>query len=339
MGELLGIDIPESVVTRFLVATDEARPPGARHLRDMLSAGGLGRTARDLLASPLLSVGGGPAAGSPWEGRLDLLGGGDAELAEVRSARRHLPVTLLAGPAAQPRHAQAARLVARTLAVAAGGRVVDLAANQVLAPSDPPGHEPERFVLGQDWLGVFMAPDGDRRLRCDTAGLHRFGMPELVVRHIPYAHLLAAAALVRGLAQRLLADHLAWLQASPHPTHRTIPADRTLAPADLLRYWTGPTGPARAPGSPRPTGPAQAPGSPGSTGSREAGRAAGSAGPNGSAGPRRPPDGGRDSWSIAVRLHPEPALCPECVQALRITAPADEATWWTTAAAVLSPAL
>src|SRR5690606_10434706 len=130
--------------------------------------------------------------------RLRALGGGEGELAALRSARRHLVVTSIADPAAQPRQAQAARLVARTLAAATGGRGADLAANP--PPSDPPGPEPDRFLLCDDWLGVFLTPGEGRTLRADTAGLHRFGLPELVAVRIPYGRMLTAVTVLRGLA-------------------------------------------------------------------------------------------------------------------------------------------
>ncbi|SEF59510.1 hypothetical protein SAMN04489712_101537 [Thermomonospora echinospora] len=235
MGATLSLTIPESTTTRFLIATDDRSAPGVQRLRDALPAGGLARTARDLLASPLLLVTGCRAADSPWACRLPGLGGGAAELAALRSARHHLVVTSIATPAAQPRHAQAARLVARTLAAITGGRVADLAANQLL--TDPTGTESERFALHDDWLGVFVSPDPGPNLRADTAGLHRFGLPELLVRGVPYGRLLTAVNVLRGLAFRLLADHRAWLSAAPGAGDRQLPADPDLDLGDILRYW------------------------------------------------------------------------------------------------------
>ncbi|REF00123.1 hypothetical protein [Thermomonospora umbrina] len=235
MGTMLTLTIPESTTTRFLIAADDGTAPGIQRLRDSLPAGGPARTARDLLASPLLVVTGSRAADSPWTSRADGLGGGTADLGALRSARHHLVVTSIATPAAQPRHAQAARLVARTLATATGGRVVDLAANQFV--TDPTEPERDRFTLGDDWLGVFVGPDHGPTLRADTAGLHRFGLPELLARRVPYGRLLTAVSILRGLAHGILTDHRAWLATTPGAATWTLPATRTLQPADILAYW------------------------------------------------------------------------------------------------------
>lgn len=235
MGAMLSLTIPETTTTRFLIATDEPAAPGIRRLRDALPAGGLARTARDLLTSPLLTVTGCRAADSPWAARLRDLGGGETELRELRSARCHLVVTSIATPAAQPRHAQAARLVARTLAAATAGRVADLAAGLPL--TDPTGPEPERFKLCDDWLGVFVAPDTGQGVRAATAGLHRFGLPELLARHVPYERLRTAVNVLRGLAFRLQADQRSWLSTAPAAGSWRLPADTELDPGDVLRYW------------------------------------------------------------------------------------------------------
>lgn len=238
MSATLTLQIPESVVTRFLVATDERVRPGTGYLRDALGGGGPARTARDLLASPLLVVTGGRATDSLWADRPAGLGGGEVELAAARSARHQLVVTSVAAPAAQPRHAQAARLVARVLAAATSGVVADLAANQVLSGAGgPPVSEPERFILGEDWLGVFVAPDAERGVRADTVGLHRFGLPELLVRDVPYGCMLTAVNVLRGLAFRMLTEHWAWLSAGGRAGPREISADRDLDPGDVLRFW------------------------------------------------------------------------------------------------------
>lgn len=235
MGETLALSVPETTTTRFLIATDDESAPGIQRLGDLLPAEGLARIARDLLASPLLLVTGCSAADSPWTSRLRGLGGGEGELAALRSARRHLVVTSIAAPAAQPRQAQAARLVARTLAAATGGRVADLAANQVLG--DPTGPEPDRFLLCDGWLGLFLTPGEGRTMRADTAGLHRFGLPELVACQIPYGRMLTAVTVLRGLAARLLAEHRTWLSVDPVAAVWRVPVDLSLHPDDILRYW------------------------------------------------------------------------------------------------------
>ncbi|MDL4776386.1 hypothetical protein [Actinomadura xylanilytica] len=150
MSARLTLHVPASVTTRFLVATGEPATPDAAYLRDVLGRTGPAHTARDLLGSPLLTVDGGHDAPTRWSDRLHALGGPADSLERVLGATRHIVVTSVAAPAAQPRHAQAARLAARTLAAATGGVAVDLAANQVLVRDRGSPAEPERFVLGQE---------------------------------------------------------------------------------------------------------------------------------------------------------------------------------------------
>ncbi|HEX2312343.1 MAG TPA: hypothetical protein VHJ17_01325, partial [Thermomonospora sp.] len=86
MGTTLSLAVPESTTTRFLVVTEDGTAPGIQRLRDALPAGGLARTARELLTSPLLAVTGCRAADAPWATRLGGLGGGAADLGALRSA-------------------------------------------------------------------------------------------------------------------------------------------------------------------------------------------------------------------------------------------------------------
>ncbi|MQY09161.1 hypothetical protein [Actinomadura macrotermitis] len=156
---------------------------------------------------------------------------------EVLAARHHLLVTGASPPGSSPRHAQAARLAARTLAHLTGGRVADLDANQILARGTGPPDEPDRFLLGRDWLGVFLMRDGRARLRADTYGMHRFGLPELMVRLAPYGHLLTAAGVVRAMAFRLFSEHIERTPADGGAPVWQVRADRRLDGDDLLRYW------------------------------------------------------------------------------------------------------
>ncbi|MEU5882561.1 hypothetical protein [Spirillospora sp. NPDC047279] len=222
---------PASVTTRFLVATGESLTPPLGYLRDALPGTplgrtSLGRTARDLLGSPLLEVAAGRPVPTPWTPRLPGLGGAPERLRQVIEASHHIVLTAVAAPSAQPRQARAARLVARTLAAAVGGVLVDLDSNQVV--SDRP--EPARFHLGDEWIGVFVAIDGardaERCVRVSTSGMHRFGLPELVAREVAYGHMLTAANVLRALAHRVFADRPG-----------SLPADETVDTGDLYRFW------------------------------------------------------------------------------------------------------
>lgn len=216
----------EMATSRFLVATNESITPDARYLKEALPKTGLARTARALLGSPLLSIDPAQAAPTRWSRRILHLGGAPDGLQRVIEARHHVLLTSVAAPSDQPRHAQAARLVARVLAAAVSGSLVDLDSNQVLAAST--ATEPERFVLGNEWIGVFVTladdRDAERCIRVGTAGMHRFGLPEVMASEVPYGHMLTAANILRALAFRLLSDG-------------GLAAKFTLEAGDLLRFW------------------------------------------------------------------------------------------------------
>ncbi|KAB2352612.1 hypothetical protein [Actinomadura rudentiformis] len=225
----------ETVTTRFLVATNEgvtqlSSRRGIDHLCEALPKTRLGRTARALLRSRLLSIDPAQPAPTQWSPRLLHLGGAPEALQRVNEARHHVLLTSAAAPCDQPRHAQAARLVARVLAAAMSGDLVDLDSDQLLAASPSPGGttEPERFVLGNEWIGVFVTlaqeRDAEHCIRVGTAGMHRFALPEVMASEVPYGHMLTAANILRALAFRLLSDG-------------GIPAKFTLDAGDLLRFW------------------------------------------------------------------------------------------------------
>ncbi|MFF0524877.1 hypothetical protein ACFYTC_39820 [Actinomadura nitritigenes] len=253
MGGRFVLEVPVSVTTRFLVATQARTLPGAGRLPDSLGGGALAREAAAMLASAVLAVEPVTRPSADLKARFHRLAAPHGRLGAVVAARRHIAVTAEGPPAGQPRSAQAARLAARALAAAVGGTVADLDSRQILPGTPPdaePDAEPERFALGRGWVSVFVTLDpGDgARARIDTAGLHRFGLPEVAARHVPYASVLAAAHLVRGLARQLVAEQTAWLGRGHRDRTRATRRERAVSAADVLRFWgAGPPG--RAPGA------------------------------------------------------------------------------------------
>lgn len=246
MGGRFVLEVPASVTTRFLVATQARTLPGPGRLPDAIGDGALAREAAAMLASAGLVVEPVTRPSADLKARFHRLAAPHGRLGTVVGARRHIAVTAEGPPAGQPRSAQAARLAARALAAAVGGTVADLDSRQIL-PGAPPDAEPERCVLGRAWVSVFVTLDpGDgARARVDTAGLHRFGLPEVAARHVPYASVLAAANLVRGLTWQLVAEQTAWLGRGHRDRTRATRRDRAVSAADVLRFWgTGPQGPA-----------------------------------------------------------------------------------------------
>ncbi|HEU5028414.1 MAG TPA: hypothetical protein VFV01_26110 [Spirillospora sp.] len=248
MGGRFELEVPESVTTRFLVATQERTLPGSGRLPDAIGDGALAREAGAMLASARLVVEPVTRPSGDLKTRFHRLAAPPGRLGTVVGARRHIAVTAAGPPAGQPRTAQAARLAAHALAAAVGGTVADLDSRRIL-PGSPPPAEPERFALGHAWVSVFVTldPDGGARARIDTAGLHRFGLPEVAARRVAFGDVLTAANLVRGLTWQLVAEQSAWLGRGHRGRTRTTRRERAVSAADVLRFWgVGP--PSRAPG-------------------------------------------------------------------------------------------
>jgi hypothetical protein len=98
------------------------------------------------------------------------------------------------------------------------------------------GREHPDFCLADDWLATFIseAPTG---MRLTTAGLHRFGLPELEAREIPLSNTFAAVTLVRCLSVTLLTDHWDWLACNPGAPSRRLPDHCHADSRDVWHYW------------------------------------------------------------------------------------------------------
>lgn len=239
MGERFVLAVPGVVTARFLVATDARAVPGVDHLREAVGDRGLGRVAAGLLGAGRLTAEPVTEVTSELRERLHRLGGPPGRLRAVFGAARHITVTAATAPGVRPRGAQAARLTARVLAAAVRGTVADLDSGRILPPEDGRPAEPERFVLGRDWAPVYITlePDDATRARAETAGLHRFGLPEVAVRRVPYGSMLTAANLVRGLAWQLFAEQAAWLGRGAVAGPRETPAERPVTEGDVMNFW------------------------------------------------------------------------------------------------------
>jgi hypothetical protein len=242
---MIDLSVPESVAAPFVVAT--------AHPLDDPAAVARGRVrlplAAELLGSSLLRFRVRPAAES---GYADLIGSAawarPEETHLLGKARYHIVITGHAPPVSQPEHAQAAREIARVVAEACDGVVYDAWSHQVLPHAFRFGAEHPEFCLADDWLATFVTGDEDGALHLVTAGLHRFGLPELEARDVPGGNLFAAVTLLRCLAVGHLDEHWAWLACNPGARLRRIPAETVVEGADVWRYWAAePAGVAGAP--------------------------------------------------------------------------------------------
>ncbi|MEU0564301.1 hypothetical protein ABZ297_02745 [Nonomuraea sp. NPDC005983] len=183
------------------------------------------------LGSPLLTI---THHGSPWKpAGLDL---SDDERGALRRTRQHLLVSSTAPPSELPGSAQLARATARALARECGGLVIDPLTGASVLSCDRRAGEPTDFRLADDWLGWDVQAHGDVAcpqsgpadaaacdcLRVTSKGLGRFALPEITVDGAACAHTLCATNLLRTVAQRLVADQLAFVSARPRAGVRVI---------------------------------------------------------------------------------------------------------------------
>lgn len=251
MSESLRIPVPEQVPTTYVVAM--RRPPSDPRaaLDNRLAAcasGTLRTVAGDLLDSGAARIDTRRAADSPWSGAFCR-----AALSEIGAAERlwhaahHVSVTVPAGPAAQPGRAQSARAIARALARAGDGLIFDPASGRILAGiNDSP--EPEAFRLCDDWLSLSADGAQDEHgtaragevLTQRTAGLRRFGLPELALPGVRPDQVLAGISLLRGVAVTVLRElwtHLA-KAGRPEPAGPwSRPATLRFGVAEIWQYW------------------------------------------------------------------------------------------------------
>jgi hypothetical protein len=247
MTDRFPIQVPSSVTAHFIIAVPETTAVGAELLHAPLSllgcGGALATTARELVESSRLILGGGPAETSGWRDRLRGVAGPGDETTCLLSATQHIVVTSIGPPAAGPREAQAARFLARSIATRAAGVLVDAMANQALSRAGSPGApraEAESFVLGDDWLAVFVNGDGESeagRVRVETAGLRRFALPELTMQNVPLGRMLTAVNVVRALAYRLLRDYWVWLAGQAGERVWWVQRECYAAARDVWRFW------------------------------------------------------------------------------------------------------
>src|SRR6266545_1388343 len=255
MTDRLPIELPSSITAHFVIAASGTTTTGADPIDEQLTSfggtGALATLARDLFEASRLVVNGGPAATSGWHDQLCGVAGPGDETARLPDASQHIVVTSVGPPAAGPREAQAARFVARSIAARTAGVVVDVMANQALArgggppgPPGPPGAprgEADTFVLGDEWLAVFVdcddTPATAGLVRVKTAGLHRFALPELAMRNVPLGRMLTAVNIVRAMAYRLLLESWAWLAGHPGEPVWWIEREQYAAARDVWRYW------------------------------------------------------------------------------------------------------
>jgi hypothetical protein len=245
---MIDLDIPETVATPFVVATD--RPP--RDPAAVARARVRHPLAADLLGTPLVQFTTLPVGGS---GYAELIGGAawarPADRRLLHKFTHHVVVMGHIPPVSQPDHGQATRAIARVVAESCEGVVYDAWSHQVLPHDFRHGVEHPEFCLADHWLATFVMEDeetagGRGVVDLATAGLHRFALPELEARSVPAGSVFAAVTLLRCLSAVLVPEHWDWLACNPGTRIRGLPASTTVEGRDVWRYWAAEPRPATA---------------------------------------------------------------------------------------------
>ncbi|ROO89423.1 hypothetical protein EDD29_7113 [Actinocorallia herbida] len=183
----------------------------------------------------------GPSAHCPRcvPGGLDIDSG---LVRRMRAADFHLRVSAVGGPRWPPRHLTEAAALAFVLAEETGGILLDAVTGDVEPWSGPPepfDDGPGEFAAAE-WIGVVSVPeDRGRGWTLTTAGLAVLGLPELRVTRIPEELRRPWSDVLSGLAQHLLLEQWADLEAAPASAFREIPAEVGLTAAEVGRATAG----------------------------------------------------------------------------------------------------
>jgi hypothetical protein len=232
------LPVPAMVTSHYVIATN--RPPEDLYtVVPWRVAEPFRRAAIEALKTPRLSAYTLTADETRW--RFDKFLAGENDRRRIEEATHHLILIHQAGIGEQPFRDQAARAVARALADASHGVLIDPQARQIVLRDGLAANERERFRMGDQWFGADYEVDGTGErldpkecgcLRITLLGLRRFGLPNLMIDKISCAYDLAALNLLRSLASKLLASQ--WNSDVPV---RVLDDRLRVDPMDFWRFW------------------------------------------------------------------------------------------------------
>lgn len=244
------LSVPETVTSHYVIATNEP-PDDPYTVVPWRVPAPYRKMAIEALKTPRLSIFTLPADEAMW--RLGDVLATDDDHRQIREATHQIVVVHEAAVGEQPRREQTARAVARALADATGGVLVDPQARHVVLRDGLAGKERTRFRMGDQWFGTrydidesAARPEPHRDLldaaqceclRITLLGLRRFGLPDLVIDRVACAHDLAALNLLRSLAHRLLTEQWQWLRRHPGQPTRPIDDHPRIEPDDFWDFW------------------------------------------------------------------------------------------------------
>jgi hypothetical protein len=246
----LVLSVPETVTSHYVIATSEP-PDDPRAVVPWRVPEPFRAAAVEALKTPRLGIFTIGAGEAMW--RLDGVLASDDDQRRVRESSHQIVVVHRAATVEQPHAEQTARAVARAVADAAGGVLIDPQARHVVLRDGLARAERGWFRMGDQWFGTRYEVDEaacrpDQAgaapaatncscLRITLLGMRRFGLPDLVIDRVACAHDLAALNLLRALACRLLSDQWRW--ARLHPAQPTRPLDDhpKVDPDDFWTFW------------------------------------------------------------------------------------------------------
>jgi hypothetical protein len=245
----LVLSVPETVTSHYVIATsrplDDPSSVVPWRVPEPFRA-----TAAEALTSPRLGLFTIGTDEATW--RLDDLLASDDDRRRVRESTHQVLVVHRAATADQPRGEQVARAVARAIADASDGVLVDPQARQVVLRDGLARAERGWFRMGDQWFGTRYDADPAARssprehhrgtdscscLRITLLGLRRFGLPDLVIDDVACAHDLPALSLLRSLACRLLTDQWRWARLHPRQPTRPLDDHPKIVPEDFWTFW------------------------------------------------------------------------------------------------------
>jgi hypothetical protein len=232
MAPPLTLTVPESVGAFYAVPTTD----GSVRVESLVAAG-LGRVEEALprpLPQPLMQVHRVEDLPPLPLDQLAAAGATDDQLARLRAATHLVLVSVGGRPGWPPTHEWIARTLAVGAATRLGSDVIDLLVHQVLAPTAVQASLPddEGMVCLADWVAVDVWPEHGG-YTCTTAGLRRFGLPELRTLAAPADLVDSWGRVMVGLAGRLLG---AWRDALVTATSGpvTLPGAIELSDTDVI---------------------------------------------------------------------------------------------------------
>jgi hypothetical protein len=246
----LVLSVPETVTSHYVIATSEP-PDDPRAVVPWRVPEPFRTAAVQALTTPRLGIFTIGAGEAMW--RLDDVLASDDDQRRVRESSHQIVVVHRAATVDQPHGEQTARAVARAIADAANGILIDPQARHVVLRDGLARAERGWFRMGDQWFGTRYdideaagrpdSADAPRAtaacscLRITLLGLRRFGLPDLVVDKVACAHDLAALNLLRALACRLLSDQWRWARLHPDQPTRPLDDHPKVDPEDFWTFW------------------------------------------------------------------------------------------------------